>query len=250
MAIPSAQPISGALDYAMATRVPAFVGEPAGDHGPPALELYRIVKSWRGPGRVLDHVDLVVQPGSAVHIMGRNGSGKTTLLRIAVGLIKPEAGSVASAGLSPDLDRRRYQQRIGFLAAGDRALYARMTARDHLKFWARLNFVPSSREGEAIERAIIRFGLSELADRRVDRISMGQRQRVRLAGFFLHDPTVVLLDEPRNSLDEDGIELLADWTEELRQRGGALVWCSPHGEAAEVQFTDRYVLERGQLRPA
>jgi ABC-type multidrug transport system ATPase subunit len=216
----------------------------------PELELYDIVKSWRGAGRVLDHVNLVVRSGAAVHIAGRNGTGKTTLLRIAVGLIKPASGIVASAGLSPEMNRRRYQQRIGFLAAGDRALYARMTARDHLKFWSRLNFVHRSREHETIERAIVRFGLSELADRRVDRISMGQRQRVRLAGFFLHEPMVVLLDEPRNSLDDDGIELLAEWTGEVRRRGGAVIWCSPNGEAAEIEFTERHVLERGQLRPA
>ena len=216
----------------------------------PELELHDIVKTWRGTGRVLDHVNLVVPSGGAVHIAGRNGTGKTTLLRIAVGLIKPQSGVVASAGLNPDTNRRQYQQRIGFLAAGDRALYARMTARDHLKFWSRLNFVPRARERDTIERAIVRFGLSELAERRVDRISMGQRQRVRLAGFFLHEPSVVLLDEPRNSLDDDGIELLAGWAEEVTQRGGAVIWCSPNGEAAELDFTHRYVLERGQLRPA
>lgn len=213
----------------------------------PVLELYDIVKSWRGTGRVLDHVDLVVSPGSAVHIKGRNGAGKTTLLRIAVGLIKPESGIVSSAGLYPDLHRRHYQERMGFLAAGDRALYARMSARDHLKFWSRLNFVPREREREAIDAAIVRFGLTELADRRVDRISMGQRQRVRLAGFFLHDPTVVLLDEPRNSLDEDGIDLLVNWLDDLRRRGGAVIWCSPSGETAEIDFTARLRLEGGRL---
>jgi ABC-type multidrug transport system ATPase subunit len=230
--------------------VPRLTVASRAQEGSPALELYDIVKSWRGPGRVLDHVNLVVPSGAAVHVAGRNGTGKTTLLRIAVGLIKPGSGVVASAGLYPDINRREYQQRIGFLAAGDRALYARMTARDHLKFWSRLNFVPRARERETIERAIVRFGLSELADRRVDRISMGQRQRVRLAGFFLHEPTVVLLDEPRNSLDDEGIELLAEWAHEVRQRGGAVIWCSPNGEAAEIEFSERYVLDGGQLRSA
>ncbi len=244
----SVQPVPQELDYPLTLAELSAGLEQPEDDGLPALELYGIVKSWRGPGRVLDGVNLVVPAGGAVHIAGRNGSGKTTLLRIAVGLIKPKAGVVASAGLYPELHRRRYQQRIGFLAAGDRALYARMTARDHLRFWSRLNFVPRARERGAIERAIVRFGLSELADRRVDRISMGQRQRVRLAGFFLHEPSVVLLDEPRNSLDDDGIELLVGWTDEVRQRGGAVIWCSPNGEAAEIAFTERYVLDSGQLR--
>jgi ABC-type multidrug transport system ATPase subunit len=212
-----------------------------------ALDLKGIVKSWKGPGRVLDHVDLVVRPGTAIHLSGQNGCGKTTLLRIAVGLIRPEAGAVSSGGLHPERDRRSYQQRIGFLAAGDRALYARMTARDHLKFWARLNFIPRKHERDVIERALITFGLKEIADRRVDRISMGQRQRVRLGGSFLHDPSVVLLDEPRNSLDDAGIELLSEWAQGILRRNGAVIWCSPNGESAEMDFSDRYVLYEGHL---
>lgn len=217
-------------------------GEPV-----PALELYNIVKSWRGPGLVLDDVELVVEPGAAVQIVGRNGSGKTTLLRVAVGLIKPESGIVSSAGLHPDLNRREYQRRIGFLAAGDRALYARMTVRDHLRFWSRLKFVPRSEERAAIEGAIHRFGLEELADRRVDRISMGQRQRARLAGAFLHEPDVVLLDEPRNSLDHEGVAVLVDWLNSVVERGGSVVWSCPTGEGAELDFTARYVLDAHKL---
>jgi ABC-type multidrug transport system ATPase subunit len=213
----------------------------------PALDLLGIVKTWRGTGRVLNDVDLVVHAGTTIHLSGQNGCGKTTLMRIAVGLIKPEAGVVNSGGLHPERDRRRYQQRIGFLAAGDRALYARMTARDHLKFWARLNFIPRAEEARVIDQAIVTFGLEQLADRRVDRISMGQRQRVRLAGTFLHDPSVVLLDEPRNSLDDEGIELLVQWANGVVRRNGAVIWCSPNGEAAELDFDERYLLENGEL---
>jgi ABC-type multidrug transport system ATPase subunit len=225
----------------------ATAGIPDGAAAPPALDLKGIVKTWKGPGRVLDHVDLVVHPGTAIHLSGRNGCGKTTLMRIAVGLIKPEAGTVMSGGLHPDRDRRRYQQRIGFLAAGDRALYARMTVRDHLKFWARLNFIPREEEREVIERALVTFGLHELADRRVDRISMGQRQRVRLGGSFLHEPSLVFLDEPRNSLDDAGIELLTEWASAIVRRNGSVIWCSPNGESAEMDFDERYLLREGHL---
>lgn len=216
----------------------------------PALELRDIVKRWKGPGLVLDHVDLEALPGSAIHISGRNGCGKTTLLRIVVGLIKPNSGTVSAGGLGPDSARRAYQQQFGYVAAGDRALYARMTVRHHMRLWARLHFIPRSHEQQAIERAMARFDLDELADRRVDRISMGQRQRVRLAGCFVHDPAIVLLDEPRNSLDDDGIALLLRWLDEITRRDRIIIWCSPNGEATDLDFTDRFVLEGGKLRQA
>lgn len=204
-------------------------------------------KRWAAQ-TVLDGLDLRVEPGTAVHVCGRNGTGKTTLLRIAVGLIRADSGSVALDGLDPVRDRVAYQRRLGFLSAGDRGLYARLTVRDHLRMWARLAFVPRANTGEVIERALAVFELRDLAGRRVERLSMGQRQRVRLAGVFLHDPGIVMLDEPRTSLDEDGIALLASLLDDFRRQGGAVVWCCPTGERVELDFDDAYVLETGRLR--
>ena len=213
-----------------------------------ALELRGIEKAW-GSRRVLDRVDIRIEPGAAVHVSGRNGSGKTTLLRIAAGLIEPDAGRVSLDGLHPIRDRRAYQRRLGFLSAGDRGLYARLGVRDHLTLWARLAFVPRRDTRSVVDRALDRFGLGELACRRVERLSMGQRQRVRLAGALLHDPTLILLDEPRNSLDGDGLALLAGLLEQHRANGGAIVWCCPTGERAELAFDAAYELSGGRLSP-
>jgi ABC-2 type transport system ATP-binding protein len=212
----------------------------------PTLELRGIRKSWGGQ-TVLDGVDLTIDRGTAIHLSGRNGTGKTTLLRIAVGLIHADAGSAELDGLDPVRDRRAYQSRLGFLSAGDRGLYARVSVRDHLRLWARLALLPRGRTGEVIDRALDAFELRELAGRRVERLSMGQRQRVRLAGVFLHEPSIVLLDEPRTSLDSDGIGLLTALLADFRIGGGAVVWCSPTGERAELDFDVAYTLEGGRL---
>src|SRR5437764_14310576 len=119
---------------------------------PPAvsavLELAGLVKRW-GKDRpaVLDGVDLTVRPGEVVGVLGRNGAGKTTLLRIAAGLITPDDGSVPVHGLDPRRDRSSYQQRLGFLSAGNSGLYGRLRVEHHLHLSSALAYVP--REGRA-----------------------------------------------------------------------------------------------------
>src|SRR5205823_304802 len=144
-------------------------------------------------------------------------------------------------GQDPIRDRRAVQRRLGYLSAGDRGLYARLTVVQNLEFWCGLALVPPRQRNALMERAIDRFGLGELARQRVDRTSMGQRQRVRLAMTFLHEPDVVLLDEPQTSLDERGLELLDGALSELTKRGGGALWCSPTGRNLPLRTDLRYM---------
>jgi len=216
---------------------------------PTALVLGGIVKRW-GNMTVLDHVDLVLEPGSLAWLGGDNGTGKTTLLRIASGLILPDSGRVTMCGLHSDADRRRYHEHLGFLSAGDRGLYARLTVRQNLEFAAGLALLSGATKRNAVARALEQFKLIDLARRRVDRMSMGQRQRARLAITFLHDPSVVLLDEPRTSLDGSGMELLSSALRELAARGGAALWCSPLGDEPPLSMDSRHVLIDGKVKPS
>jgi len=189
----------------------------------------------------------VLAPGTATWVGGRNGAGKTTMLRIAAGLIEPEQGRAEVWGVTAHENRARYQKLLWFLPAGDRGLYARLTVRGQLTFWAHIAMVPRARFRPAIEEAIDVFALKELADQRVDRISMGQRQRLRLAMTFLPHPEIVLLDEPLTSLDGEGAELLREAIDGLLARDGAVLWCSPSGEQLDMRFDARWELEGGKL---
>jgi ABC-type multidrug transport system ATPase subunit len=200
-----------------------------------------------GAAPVLRGAKLAVPPATVAWLGGPNGAGKTTLLRIAGGLLTPAQGRVRILGLDPERERRACHRRLGYLSAGDRGLYARVSVIDHLELWASLAFVPRHRRRELIEGTVARFELGELRGRRVDRLSMGQRQRVRLAMTFLHEPDLVLLDEPHTSLDEFGLALLEDAMAGVTSRGGAVLWCSPDATALALPADERHLLSGGEV---
>jgi ABC-2 type transport system ATP-binding protein len=206
-----------------------------------------VTKRWRRDDPpLLDGLDLQIESSTLTAIVGRNGVGKTTLLRILAGLIDPTSGTIRLDGLDPVAQRREYCRRLGFLSAGPAGLYARLSVREHFEYWLRLALVRSRERLPRIEDALDRFELRALATNRVDRLSMGQRQRVRLALTFLHRPKLVLLDEPCASLDDTGRELVARVLTEFRAGGGSALVCLPAGEEFE-QSDDVFRLESGRL---
>jgi ABC-2 type transport system ATP-binding protein len=203
---------------------------------PMPLSLRGVSKAWdKGRVPVLNRVDLDLDVGDRIRIAGRNGVGKTTLMRIAAGLIDPDRGEATVWGGSAVEEPERYH------------LYARLSVRRQLRFWARIAMVPRGEMAARVEEAIEVFNLRELADRRVDRMSMGQRQRLRIAMTFMPHPDVVLLDEPLTSLDGEGAEILYAAIERVLDKGGAVLWCSPAGEHLEYEFDRTYMLDEGKL---
>lgn len=238
-------------EYGQGTHAPAAVLRPI---TPGSAVSFQGV--WRHFGRgssrrvVLRDLDFGIASGTAVCITGGNGAGKTTILRLATGILAPNAGEVTIDGISTDERWREVHRRIGFLSAGDRGLYARLSVQGHLEFWAALAFVARRERKQVVADALERFGLSELAKRRADRLSLGQRQRLRLALTMVHRPSVLLLDEPRTSLDADGLDILCSSVREVVERDGAVIWCSPLGEEQPLRFHRTLVLADGRLSPA
>ena len=218
---------------------------------PAAGELFTlggVFKAWAGRS-VLSGIDVRLPAGRLIRIKGANGAGKTTLLRIAAGLVRPDAGSVRLRDLDPEQDRTSFVGAVGFLSAGDRGLYSRLSAHRHLELAYDLSLAERGGRRPAVEAAIEQFALEPFAGRRVDRVSTGQRQRARLALTFLHAPELVLLDEPANSLDDAGIAVLGAALERLRERGGGAIWCAPSATDPPLPFDERFVLHDGALQP-
>ena len=231
---------------------PAAHAQPlSGPSAEPLLAVTGLTKRWRGrPAPTLDGLELEMHPGEVVSVTGRNGAGKTTLLRILGGLVAPDRGDVVLDGIRLGTRRRAYQRQIGLLTPGDRGLYARVTVARHLDLWARLALLERDARDAAISEGYARFELAELADLRVDVLSMGQRQRVRLALAFLHTPRLVLLDEPANSLDLEALAILRGAVDDAARRGDLCLVVAPEGASTGIDVDRALVLRDGRLEPA
>jgi heme ABC exporter ATP-binding subunit CcmA len=159
---------------------------------------------WYGSEPALEGVDLVMDSGEHMAVLGENGAGKTTLLRILATASRPTSGGLEILGLDAFRERTRLRRRIGFVAHSP-GLYPALTATENLEFFCDLHGVSRSRAAETLET----LGLREVAHRRADRLSRGMQQRLAIARAILHDPRLLVLDEPDASLGSDAGDLLA-----------------------------------------
>ncbi len=190
-----------------------------------------------GGRRIVGPLSFRVPPGRVLGVAGPNGSGKTTLVKTLAGLLRPTTGRVlldGGGGLRPPRDAA---DAIGWVAP-DLALYGELTAAENLRFFARLHGRPAP--ASWADEAIARVGLDpgRIAATPLRALSTGQRQRIKLVYATLHEPAVLLLDEPGSNLDEAGRAVVARIVAEQRTRGAAVV--ASH-DAADLALSDERV---------
>jgi ABC-2 type transport system ATP-binding protein len=204
------------------------------------IEVHGLTKRF-GPVVAVDRLSFRVEAGEVAGFLGRNGAGKTTTLRMLLGLVRPDAGTATINGKRyADLDEPLHQ--VGAVLEESRC-YPGRTARNHLRVQALAGQADPSRIDEVLELT----GLSAAADRRVGGFSLGMRQRLGLATALLTDPELLILDEPANGLDPEGVRWLRDLLRGLAAEG-ATVLVSSHILAEVAQTVDSVViLDHGRL---
>ena len=201
-----------------------------------------------GPVRAVDDLSLQVAPGEVLGLLGHNGAGKTTAVRLIAGLLAPTSGRVRVDGLDPDLDGAAVRRRLGVLPA-NAAVDDRLTGRQNLRFAAELYDLPRQGLDTRISGLLDRFDLGDRAKEPVGGYSTGMRQRLSLARLLLHDPDVLLLDEPTASLDPVAARQVRGLIADLgADRDRTVVLCT-HDLAEAERLCDRVaILERGGLK--
>ena len=196
-----------------------------------------------GAVQALDGISFVAQPGQVFGFLGPNGAGKTTTMRIVLDIIHADAGSVTWSG-RPAADAPRTTW--GYLPE-ERGLYPRMKVLDQLVFIAALHGVPRREAAHEARRWLTRFRIADYADRRAEELSKGNQQKVQFIGAILHDPDVLLMDEPFSGLDPINASLLKEAFLEQRDRGKALIFSTHQMESVEELCDAIAIIDRGRL---
>ena len=206
------------------------------------LEFDGLHKSY-GANRVLDGVSFAIAPGSMFGFCGSNGAGKTTTMRIAMGLVRADAGEVRWQGRPLD---QALRGRIGYMPE-ERGLYPKMRVGEQLAYFARLHGLDGAAAARAAGHWADRLGLGERRRSRVEELSLGNQQRVQLAAALVSRPEVLILDEPFSGLDPVGVDALAEALLE-QVRGGVPVVFSSHQLDLVERLCDAVgILARGAM---
>jgi ABC-2 type transport system ATP-binding protein len=206
------------------------------------LEIRGLVKTF-GKVRALDGLDLSVQPGEVLGFLGPNGAGKTTAMRIIFRLINPDSGTVTWDGDPVDPDDLL---RFGYMPE-QRGLYPKMRAGDQLTYLGRLHGKSKSEAREAAEMWLERFGLGERIADPVESLSHGNQQRVQLAAALVHDPDLLVLDEPFSGLDPIAVETMSDVLREQAAAGKAVMFSSHQLDLVEDLCEDVAIINAGRV---
>lgn len=209
------------------------------------LEISGLTKEF-GSYKAVENLNLTVKPGELFGFLGPNGAGKTTTIKMLTGLLKPTAGTAKIAGYDIRLQPLQAKALLGYVPDTP-LLYEKLTGREFLRFIMKLYEMHKGQPEKAIDNLLDLFELRDRGDDLIQSYSHGMKQKTALAGVLLHDPKVILLDEPTVGLDPKSARLIKDILRELTSRG-ATVFMSTHILEIAEKMCDRVgIINKGKL---
>ena len=203
------------------------------------IEVQNLAKRF-GKVQAVDGASFTARNGAITTLLGANGSGKTTTLNMLMGLLKPDRGTALVDGIVVQGSGKETQRRTGWFpdAVG---LYPRLTSREHIRYFGELHGMEGKALEQAIDRTIAELQMEEIADRRTEGFSTGQRMKVALARALVHSPPNIVLDEPTRWLDVVSVRLLRETLRKLRADGRCILMSS-HVMAEVQELSDHIVV--------
>ncbi len=199
-------------------------------HGPgvgPLIEAQSLTKVFqdkkRGEIRAVDAVSFRCQPGQIYGLLGANGAGKTTTLRILATILEPTEGTAKVAGHDIVTEPEKVRANVGFLSTAT-ALYGRLSAQEFVEYFGRLHGLEEGDLHRRIDRIFERLDMNEFRDRRCDKLSTGMKQKVSIARTLVHDPQVMIFDEPTVGLDVMTARTIVQFIRECREHGKTVIF--------------------------
>jgi sodium transport system ATP-binding protein len=200
----------------------------------------------RGEIRAVDGVSFRCEPGQIYGLLGANGAGKTTMMRMLATLHQPTSGTATIAGHDISNAPQNVRANVGFLSSAT-ALYGRLTARETVEYFGRLHGLDEEPLARRIAELFAALEMSEFSDRRCDKLSSGMKQRVSICRTLVHDPPVMIFDEPTVGLDVMTARAIVQFIRDCRQRGKTVIF-STHVMSEAEKLCDRIgIIHNGRL---
>ena len=217
----------------------------------PVIEARQLTKLFRdrkqGGVRAVDGVQFRCEPGQIYGLLGANGAGKTTTLRLLATLLRPSSGTASVAGYDIVREPNDVRARVGFISSGT-ALYGRLTARETAEYFGRLYRVEEDVLQGRIRELFNRLEMGGFENRRCDKLSTGMKQKVSIVRTLIHDPQVMIFDEPTTGLDVMTARTIVQFIRDCRQKGKTVI-LSTHVMSEAEKLCDRIgIIHQGRLR--
>lgn len=197
--------------------------------------------------KAVDNISFTVKSGEIVGLLGENGAGKTTALRMIATMLRPTSGTAEVNGFDLIKESGVVRSQIGILFGGEVGLYDRLTARENIKYFADLNNMDSNEANDNIKKLAKLLDMEEYIDRRVGKFSRGMKQKVAIARSIVHNPSVMLFDEPTTGLDVTSSKIVQEFILQCQRENKAIIFSSHSMQEVERLCNRIVIIHKGRI---